>query len=160
MQTHRDIEFGDGVYTFKLGMKEILAIEEKCGARIGAVYAHVMAGRYDKDGTRFGYGLQANFGLSEILEICRQGLIGGGSGFVDGRQIEVKDHLARHLIRTYVEPDAGIPLTRPWDLAEIIMETCLSGYEPAIADAQKKSPRRSRRRPTDGSTEARSSATA
>ncbi|EHJ62828.1 gene transfer agent family protein [Novosphingobium pentaromativorans] len=138
MQTHRDIPFGDGDYTFRLGMAQIIAIEEKCNARIGAIYAHVMDGRYQKDGVSFGYGLQANFGLREVMEICRQGLIGGGAGFVDGRDIKVTDHLATHLVRTYLEPDSGNPLTKAWDLAEVIMSACVNGYEPAQAEAQKK----------------------
>lgn len=156
MQTHRDIPFGDGIYTVRLGIKQILAIQEKCGAGIGKIYAQVMQGRYDKDGTRFGYGLQAEFSILQLTEICRQGLIGGGAGFVDGREITVSDHLASHLVDTYVAPDAGVPMTRAWDLAEVIMETAMSGYEP---DQKKTVPKRRQTR-KGGSTADRSSETA
>lgn len=140
MQTHREIAFGDGEYTFALKMKGILAIEEKCRARIGAVHAHVVQGWYAPDAsTAFANPLQGDYGLLEVLEICRQGLIGGGKGFVDGREIDVSDHLATHLVRTYLEPDAGVPLSKAWELAVIILQTSLVGYEPA-QEAQKKTP--------------------
>jgi hypothetical protein len=160
MQTHRDIEFGDGVYTFKLGMAQIIAIEEKCKASIGAVYARTLAGVREKDGLVFGYGAEAEFRLQEVIEICRQGLIGGGTGFVDGRDVKVSPHLANHLVATYLNPDAGNPLHDVWVLAARLCQDLLYGYEPAIAAAQKKSPKRPRRKPTTGSSEARSSATA
>jgi hypothetical protein len=165
VQTHRDIEFGDGTYRFRLTMAGILAIEEKCRARIGAVHAHVLQGWYaPDDATAFANPLHGDYGLQEIIEICRQGLIGGGSGFVDGREIEVGDHLATHLVRTYLEPDAGVPLSKAWELAVIILQTCDSGYEPPDETAaQKKSegdPKRSRRTKKADSTADKSSETA
>lgn len=162
MPNHRDIEFGDGTYTFRLRMREILAIEEKCRARIGAVHRHVLQGWYaPQDGAPFANPLQGDYGVLEIIEICRQGLIGGGRGFVDGREIEVGDHLATHLVRTYLEPDNGNPLSKAWELAVVILQTALNGYEPKVAEAQKKSPaKRSRRTNKAASTEGRSSETA
>lgn len=160
MQTHREIEFGDGTYTFALKMKGILAIEEKCRARIGAVHAHVLQGWYAPNGeTAFANPMQGDYGLLEVLEICRQGLIGGGKGMVDGREIEVGDHLATHLVRTYLEPDAGVPLSRAWETAVVILQTSLVGYEPA-QEAQKKTPvKRTPRTKKAGSTEGKSSET-
>lgn len=139
MPNHRDIEFGDGTYRFRLTMAGILAVEEKCNARIGAIHRHLLAGRYAKDQVEFGYSLEGDYGLKEIIEICRQGLIGGNSGFVDGREITVSDHLATHLVRTYLEPDAGNPLFKAWDLAIAVLQACVMGYEPPKAEAQKKS---------------------
>lgn len=161
MQTHRDIEFGDGDYTFRLRMREILAIEEKCKARIGAVHRHVLQGWYAPDGaSAFANPLQGDYGVQEIIEICRQGLIGGGKGFVDGREIEVGDHLATHLVRTYLEPDNGNPLSKAWELAVVILQTALNGYEPKDSGAQKKShSKRSSRTKKAGSTGGKSSAT-
>lgn len=159
MQTHRDIEFGDGTYRCALGMGQIIAIEEKTGQRIGALYGHIMAGLYQSEGEAFRNGLMANFGILEVIEVCRQGLIGGGEGFVDGRDIKVSDHLATHLVRTYLHPENGNPLTKAWDMAAAILHTCIVGYIPADApEAQKKS--RSRGKKPVDSTEARSSATA
>lgn len=156
MQTHRVVPFGDGDYTFRLTMAGILAIEEKCKARIGQIYARVLNGRYAKDDVSFGYGLQADFGVQELVEVCRQGLIGGNSGFVDGRDITVSDHLATHLVRTYLEPDTGNPLTKAWDLATVILETCLSGYSPAAEEpgTQKKTRKPRVRRSSEGKSSA------
>jgi hypothetical protein len=158
MQTHRDIDFADGVYRFKLGMGQIIAIEEKCGARIGAIYRHVLAGLYQKEGEAVRMWLEADFGAVELIEICRQGLIGGNWGEVDGREILVPDHKATHLVRTYLHPDNGNPLTKAWDMAAIILHTCVVGYEPAQEAAQKKS-RTTKTRRKAASPGARSSAT-
>lgn len=157
MQTCRDIDFGDGTYTVMLGMGQIIAIEEKCRDRIGAIHRHLLAGRYAKqDGSDFGYSLEGDYGATEVLEICRQGLIGGARGFVDGRDIKVTDHLATHLVRTYLHPENGNPLMKAWDMATAIVQACVIGYEPATEAAQKKS---QRKRKVNGSSEARSSAT-
>jgi hypothetical protein len=159
MQTHREIEFGDGTYRFKLGMGQIIAIEEKCGARIGAIYRHVLAGLFQQDGEVVRNGMAADYGALELIEICRQGLIGGNWGDVDGREITVPDHKATALVRTYLHPENDNPLQKAWDLAALVLHTCVVGYEPAQApEAQKKSRTRTRRRAA--STEARSSATA
>lgn len=157
MQTHRDVEFADGTYRLQLGMGQILAIEEKCNARIGAIYAHVLSGRYEQDGVSFGYGLQANFGAAEAIEVARQALIGGDYAVVDGREIKVRPIVER-LLSTYVYPENGNPLTKMWDLATVALEACVNGYEPPAAE--KKSPKRTSRTATAGSTEERSSATA
>lgn len=157
MQTHRDIPFGDGVYTFKLGMTQILAIEEKCRpAGIGAIYARTLAGVRENEGIIFGYGPEAEFRLAEVIEICRQGLIGGGAGFVDGQDVKVSPHMANHLVDTYVKPDAGNPLQTAWILAARLCQDLLYGYEPAQQEAQKKSRKPRAKR---GSTAAKSSAT-
>jgi hypothetical protein len=161
MQTHRILAFGDGEYRFQLGMGQILAVEEKCGMGIGAVYRHIMLGRYAKDDADFGYALEGDYGMPMLIEICRQGLIGGNSGFVDGQDVQVSDHRATHLVRTYLHPENGNPIMKAWDLAAAIVHACVQGYEPAEEvkpDAQKKSPPKPRRR--RASTEARSSATA
>jgi len=159
MQTFRDIDFADGTYRFMLTMGGILAIEEKCKARIGAIHRHLLAGRYANDKADFGYSLEGDYGAVELLEICRQGLIGGASGFVDGRDVKVTDHLATFLVRTYLHPENGNPLMKAWDLATAIVQACVIGYE-AAGVAQKKSPKRPRTRAKTGSSEARSSAMA
>jgi len=141
MQTHREIPFGDGEYTVRLGLAQIFAIQDKTGRGIGEVYARVIEGRMQDQGTgfHFGYGPGARFSIEEVLEVCRQGLIGGGKGFVDGREIEVRDHLATQLVKTYVHPEAGNPINRAWDMAAVILDAAWNGYAPA-AEAQKKSP--------------------
>jgi len=159
MQTFRDIDFADGTYRFMLTMGGILAIEEKCKARIGAIHRHLLAGRYANDKADFGYSLEGDYGAVELLEICRQGLIGGASGFVDGRDIKVTDHLATFLVRTYLHPENGNPLMKAWDLATATVQACVIGYDHA-GEAQKKSPKRQRTKARTASSEARSSAMA
>lgn len=140
MQTHRDIPFADGEYTVRLGMAQIFAIQEKTGRGIGEVYARVMEGRMQGDGFHFGYGLNARFSIEDLIEVCRQGLIGGGKGFVDGMEVTVSDHKATHLVRTYLHPESGNPISKAWDMATVILDAAWNGYEPAVAEAQKKSP--------------------
>lgn len=141
MQTHIDMEFGDGTYRFRLTMAGIQAIQDKCNARIGTIRSHVLQGWYSDKGVPVINLLASDYGLDEVMEICRQGLIGGRWGYVDGREIEVKDwpNLASNLLRTYLHPDTGNPLDRAWTLAGMILFASLKGYEPA-AEAQKKSP--------------------
>ncbi|AYJ87671.1 gene transfer agent family protein [Sphingomonas paeninsulae] len=81
MQTHIDLLFGDGEYTFKLGLRQILAIEEKCGP-IGEVFARLLKGRYvgNVDGSGIGLASEGAFRVDDIMETIRQGLIGGGAG--------------------------------------------------------------------------------
>lgn len=157
MQTHLEIPFGDGIYRFALKMRGILAIQEKCGP-IGKVAARVAAGWYEQDGIKFSNPMEAEFALFDVLEVCRQGLIDGGKGYVDSREIEVSDYLATHLIQTYLSPDAGVPINRAWELAANILLALMKGYEPAQEEAQKKRPVK-RNTKKAGSTEARSSET-
>ena len=159
MQTDRIIAFGDGDYRFKLGMGQIIAIEQKCEDRIGAIYRHVLTGLYHRDGEAVRNGLEADYGVVELIEICRQGLIGGNWGHVDGREIEVGDYKATALVRTYLHPENGNPLMKAWDLAAVVLHTCIVGYEPEHHPATQKKSRTSRKT-TANSTEARSSATA
>lgn len=143
MQTHRIIPFGDGEYTFALKMAQVLAIEEKCGP-IAAVRARVLAGIYTKDDVPIFVGIEAKFAFQDVMEVCFQGLIGGGEGMVDGQSIKVDEYKAKHLVRTYLHPDAGNPLDKAWGLAAAILQALISGYEPALESAktQKKSVRK------------------
>jgi len=139
MQTFIDTECFDGTYTFKLSMDGIMAIEQKCGAGIGEVYARTLAGRYSDGETSFVNPMEQKFRASELLEVVRQGLIGGGKGYSDGRAVKVDSLVANHLIKTYISADRDNPLNRAWELAAAILHRTLYGYEPAIEDAQKKS---------------------
>ena len=158
MQTHRIIPFADGQYTFKLCMAQILAIEEKCGP-IAAVRSRVLAGIYTKDDAPILVGIEAKFGFHDVMEVCFQALIGGGAGEVDGQTIKVDEYRAKHLLRTYLHPDAGNPMDKAWQIAAAALQALISGYEPALdaAVAQKKSPRR---KGTRASSAGKSSATA
>lgn len=119
-------------------MAGIVAIEQKCGAGIGEVYARTLAGRYTGEGIDFQVDGEARYRFSELIEVIRQGLIGGGAGFVDGQQIKVNSLLANHLIATYISSDRDNPLAEAWKLAASTLHACIHGYEPATEEAQKK----------------------
>ncbi len=122
MNAFIDLSFGDGEYTFKLPARQIFALEEKAGTGVLAIYYQVA------DGTAK---------LATLLEIVRQGLIGGEHGVVNGEAIKVNHHLANHLVSTYAEPPASTiqELTK---LVTAILAACITGYEPTN-EAEKKS---------------------
>lgn len=156
MQTSVDLLCFDGEYTFRLPMSGIIAIEQKCGTGIGEIHARTLEGRYSKDNISFGAPLEGRYRYSELIEIIRQGLIGGNSGWVDGQQIKVNSLVANHLIATYVSADKDNPVERAWELAASILFACIHGYEPAANEAQKKT----KPMTADSSTAERSSETA
>lgn len=158
MATSIDIECFDGEYTFRLTMDQITALEDACSAGIGEIYARTLAGRYTDGKTSFVNPLEGRYRYDELIQIIRQGLIGGNSGLVDGRQIAVNSTKANTLIKTYVHADRDNPVERAWELAAAVLHACVHGYEPAIEEAQKKS--ETEEAPESGSTEGKSSETA
>jgi len=134
MQTSIDLEFGDGVYIFRLPIKQIVAIEQKAGP-IDAVKHRLVNG---------------GFGIRDITEVIRHGLIGGGKGFVNGVDVTVSDLKANHLIDTYVD---GCPIAPNETIARAAIFALWVGYTPP--EPEKKSPvmprRKSRARSTGGS---------
>lgn len=156
MQTSIDLECFDGEYTFKLTMDGLAAIEAECNAGIGEIYARTLAGAYDAEGETFFVDVEARYRFAELVKIIRHGLIGGNSGYADGRNFKVDSTLAQRLIKTYVHTDRNNPVAEAWKLAVAILRVCIHGYEPAVEDAQKKSHMEA---DVNGSTEARSSET-
>lgn len=138
MQTSVDIICFDGEYTFRLPMSGIVALEQKCGAGIGEIHARTLVGRYTNDGYSFGAPLEGRYRYTDLIEIIRQGLIGGNAGFVDGQQIKVNSLLANHLINTYISADRDNPVERAWEVAASILYACVHGYAPAGESAEKK----------------------
>lgn len=144
MQTEIDLLFGDGSYLFRLGLRQIVAVEDKCGP-IGEVFARLLKGRYVGSDSGFGIGLPSEgaFKVHDVHEVIRQGLIGGASGEVDGEPVVVTPVTANRLVATYVE---GRPLREAWDIATAIMSACIEGYTPPeaapVVDDKKKAPRK------------------
>lgn len=102
--------FGDGVKTFALPTEQILELERKTGAGIGAIYARVMTGQFQ---------------LADITEIIRLGLIGGGTSPQE----------AQALVDAYARPT---PVIESFQLAADILEARWSGTVeslPASAEA-------------------------
>lgn len=128
------LDFGDGEYRFFLGAKHIAELQQKCDAGIGLIYSRLMRGRY-RDGEDIVLNpLEAIFKVQDITETIRLGLIGGGSGLVNGEPVKVTPEVALKLCRDYVE---GRPILDMWKIAAAVMSACIIGYiDPA--PAQKK----------------------
>lgn len=134
MQTHIDLFFGDGEYSFALKIPQIVAIEAKCGP-IGEVWARVSRGQYHEGTETLFIHEEAAFKYDDLVEVIRQGLIGGGAGTVDGQPVTVMSREANTLLQAYV---LSAPLVEAWKLARVILGTLIEGYEP-VDEAQKKS---------------------
>lgn len=121
MQTSIALAFGDGEYVFRLPIKQIVALESKAGP-IDAVKDRVVNG---------------GFGILDIVETIRHGLIGGGKGMVNGVETDVGDLRANLLVDTYID---GKPLGEIAITARAIIAALYVGYAPS--GAQKKSPKK------------------
>jgi hypothetical protein len=131
VQTWVDLKFADGEYVFKLGVGQIAEIEQKCGSGIGAIYARTIKGRYGyKDGEV--YPDLAEYRFPELVEVIRQGLIGGNSGLVDGQSVTVSPVRASDLIERYVTSatDLRMAMTQVWSLAYAVLSALIEGYTP------------------------------
>jgi hypothetical protein len=131
MQTWVDIKFADGEYRTALGAAQIHELEKKCDAGLGRIYARTLAGRYGSGAGQV-LPLEAEYRFSELIEIIRQGLIGGGECVVDGATKKVSSVRANDLLAHYVL-DVGndrMNVAAVWDLAVSILYPLIEGYTP------------------------------
>lgn len=122
-----DLDFADGEYRFALPLAQIDELQRKCGAGIGAIFARTLKGA-----SRHGDNIilapgQAEFYAADIIETIRQGLVGGKTGTVDGKAVEVTPPIARRLVDNYV---LNQPLSHAWEIAVAILGAVIVGYEP------------------------------
>ena len=131
MQTWVDIKFADGEYRFQYGLSQISELEKKCEAGLGRIYARTLAGRY---GTGKGESLplEAEYRFSELVELIRQGLIGGNQATVDGEPKTVSSVRANDLIANYILSPGPerMPVSSVWDLAVSAIYPLIEGYTP------------------------------
>jgi len=154
LRTNLTLEFADGEYEFRLTLAGIQELQEKTGADFGVVYARLLAGRYtDGKGGSFGMPTEAKWNINDLINVIRQGLIGGKRGVVDEKVIEVTPIIANRLIQTYV---IDHPLKDAWSLAAAIVWACVEGIEDSEHEVKKKPA--SRRRKANGSTSPKRSA--
>lgn len=125
MQTEIALPFADGEYLFRLPIKRIVEIEAKAGP-IDLVKHRLMHG---------------GWGIHDVVETIRQGLIGGGKGEVSGVKVEVSALRANSLIENYVD---GHALAEHHLTAKAIIAALYVGYAPA-QEAKKKAPVKPRR---------------
>lgn len=103
--------FGDGVKTFALPTEQILELERKTGAGVGAIYLRM---------------LTAQFQLSDVMEVIRLGLIGGGT----------PPQEAQTLVDAYARPT---PIIECFQLAADILDARWNGtVEPTPAPIEPK----------------------
>lgn len=131
MQTHIDLAFANGAYRFALGLAQIHELQTKCKTGIGAIYARVLQGRVAED-ISVGHPAYAAYHIDDLVETVRQGLIGGGMGWVDEQEIKVGPMRANELVERYLH---ALPLMEQWNLAAAILHAKIDGYVP-----EKKSP--------------------
>ena len=120
MQTEITLPFADGEYAFRLPIRRIVEIEEKAGP-IDLVKHRLLHG---------------GWGIHDVVETIRQGLIGGGKGEVNGQPIEVGSLRANSLIENYVD---GHAIAEHHLTAKAIIAALYVGYAPA-QEAKKKAP--------------------
>ena len=124
MQNSVELDFADGRYLFKLGMRQICELEEKCKCGIGEIAARCLSGYHGDLGAETA---DLKFSVYDVTETIRLGLVGGKTGWVNDDEIIVKPHDAKAMVDRYVMDQ---PLIDGWNLACVILLTCIHGYEP------------------------------
>ena len=97
------LEFGDGEHLFRLPLKMIAELQERCNAAIGTIFRRVLGGDYRAE---------------DLIETVRCGLVGGGMSGSD----------ARKMIDRYCD---HWPLEVWYQHALAILTACIVGYEGA-----------------------------
>lgn len=133
MPNHIWLNFGDGVYLAHLKNKRIDAVETVTGAALGDIYARSLTGMYrDVDGDWIVQPLEAKWSNKELVEVVRQGFIGGAKSIIDGVEKPVNDFQVNGLIASYLDERPRVEL---WKLASAILYATMEGYEPGEAEA-------------------------
>lgn len=121
MQTSLVLEWADGSYDFKLTWAGCAEVERKSNAGIQAIYERV---------------LLAGCHSTDVVEVIRQGLLGGFGGSADGQPVECKPAVVNQLLERYVTGPNADPFTSSWNVARAILSAFMVGYDDS---AEKKS---------------------
>jgi hypothetical protein len=134
------LPFADGEYQFHLGLAQINEVQKACNAGIGEIFARLCRGRFFKltpsGEVAIGDPMQAEYRIEDLVNVIRQGLIGGGQGKVDGQSVVVDAQRAKELIDNYVLGEDA-PLKDSWALAAAILQARIEGYDVPEAPAAK-----------------------
>lgn len=125
-----DLPFANGVYTFALYGPQIDEIQRKCGIGIGGLLGRLLTGVYADPKTGELVEVDPLGGMwhdADIVEVIRQGLIGGKQGVVDGQTVQVSSIRANELIASYVTSQ---PRKANWLVAAAVVKALIEGYEP------------------------------
>lgn len=143
--TALDLEFADGEYLFDLKLPQLAELQEKRGAGVFAIYGRVLRGRYLIDETVVGLPHEGECYAEDLIETIRLGLIGGGRGMVEGKEVEVTALTAKRLVERYCY---SAPLREVWSTAAAILTARIEGYTPPGKDEPAKKPATRKRRST------------
>jgi hypothetical protein len=140
MQTHIDLPWGDGIYTFRLPLPQIAELQAKTKTGIGTLYAKLLNGRYLRKGLEgvenFGNPSQADYSFEDVYHTVKQALIGGKAGIVDGQPVEVSPQRAVELMGLYAYP--ARPMQELWDTAVAILTVTCEGWDDGSSEETKK----------------------
>jgi hypothetical protein len=127
-----EIDFADGRYRFWLPLPQVVELERKTGdTSILVIEERLRAaiGVEENEGgePRFVFLGGGAAMVSDVRETLRLGLIGGGSGMVDGQEVEVGPNTARQLVDAYVYP--ARPLGEGVVLAWRVLHAAIHGVQ-------------------------------
>lgn len=136
-----ELDFADGSYICALLLPQLEELEEKCGFTdakgnrrrrgVVAIYGDMIAGLDVQNGEIIAIPQLGQASGIDARHVIRLGLIGGGSGLVEGKQIKVDALLARSLCERYVD---NAPIVKRWTLAAAILKAAIEGHEPKKAE--------------------------
>lgn len=154
--TALELEFADGSYLFDLKLPQLAELQEKRDCGIFKLYGRVLKGRYLFDGVAIADTMAGEAHAEDLFETIRLGLIGGGKGLVDGKEVDVTALTAKSLVERYCH---AAPLKESWAVAAAILAAKIEGYTPK-KDEPAEEPAPETKQPRKKSTSKRSSATA
>jgi hypothetical protein len=135
-QTALELKFADGDYLFDLKLPQLAELQEKRGCGIFKLYGRVIKGRFLVGEESIALPEEGEAFAEDIFEVIRLGLIGGGKGVVDGREVAVSALRARQLVESYCH---NAPLREPWAVAAAVLAARVEGFTPP-EDKKKASP--------------------
>lgn len=124
--TSLELYFADGEYSFDLKLPQMAELQEKRGP-IFEVYGRVLKGRMLYGGVPVADTMAGGAYAEDLFETIRLGLIGGGRGMVNGKEIEVTALTAKALVERYCHP---APIKESWSIAAAVLAARIEGYEP------------------------------
>ncbi|KFL48253.1 hypothetical protein IL54_3682 [Sphingobium sp. ba1] len=131
MQTAVELDFADGTYLFDLKLPQLAELQEKRKVGVFALYGRVMKGRGFIEDVPVAITEAGEAFAEDLWETIRLGLIGGGAGHVDGKDVAVSAITARRLVENYCQ---SAPLKESWALAAAILMARVEGYTPPKAE--------------------------
>lgn len=125
--TALELHFADGEYLFDLKLPQLAELQEKRGCGVFKLYGRILKGRYIFEGVAIADTANGEAYAEDLFEVVRLGLIGGGRGLVDGKEVEVSALTAKSLVERYCH---SAPLKESWAIAGAVLAARIEGYEP------------------------------